>query len=307
MTAPAVGERVTPTGVFLGRWEVGTPDWHAVRRVALGGSEIAAVLGLSPWESRFSLWHRKIGAIGEQVENPEMEWGKRLEPVLLGKFLDNHDEYSLGPCGTFVHADRRWQLANPDALLLPTDGGLPLLWEGKVSRDSLGWGEDGSDQVPPYYEAQVLHYLDVLGLQHAVLSVLIAGQDYREYHLTFKPERAAELRDAGAEFMRTLADRERPDIDAHSETYQAVRDLHPDIDPVDVEIPVELAEQYRQALAGCRAADDAKTEATARVADALGRGRRAVCLGERIALRIPGRGDNPPFLRPDAALSKALR
>ena len=39
----------------------GTPEWHASRTRALGGSEIAAVVGLSPWQSAFGLWHLKRG------------------------------------------------------------------------------------------------------------------------------------------------------------------------------------------------------------------------------------------------------
>lgn len=303
MTAPAVGDLVTPTGVFLGRWTPEDREWHGARQIALGGSEIAAVLGLSPWESRFSLWHRKLGH-APQPENAEMEWGKRLEPVLLGKHLDLHPEWRVGPAGTFVHRERRWQLANPDALLHHSDGRpTPRLWEGKVSRDDTGWGEPGTDQVPVNYLIQVRWYLDVLGLEDAVLSVLIAGQEYREYVIGANPADAQTLRTAGAEFMRTLRDHERPDIDAHSQTLQVVRELHPDIDPIDAELTPDLAQAYRDALTAERAADAGKRQAVAQVLDAMGRARRAVCLGERLALRVPGRGDNPPFLRPDRSLT----
>lgn len=305
-TAPEVGDLLTPEGVYLGSWTPEDPEWHAARLVALGGSEIAAVLGLSPWESRFSLWHRKKGRISQQPENPEMEWGKRLEPVLLGKYLDEHPEFDVGPRGTFVNHGRRWQLANPDGLVVHREHGRLRLWEGKVSRDELGWGERGTDQVPVYYLAQFRWYLDVLGLPVGDLSVLIAGQDYREYTIEADPTDAETMRVAGAEFMRTLRDDERPDIDAHSATYTAVRELHPDIEAVDVEIPPQLRDEYRDALLTCKAAEGVKSETAARVLDEIGGGRRAVCLGERVALRVPGRGDNPPFLRPDAALTKDL-
>jgi putative phage-type endonuclease len=307
-TAPEVGERLTPSGIYLGTWTPQDREWHAARKVALGGSEIAAVLGLSPWESQFSLWCRKRGEIAEQAENPEMEWGKRLEPVLLGKYLDNHPDFELGPCGTFVNSDRPWQLANPDGLLRRRDRPVPdvpfWLWEGTVSRDDIGWGDEGSDQVPVYYLAQFRWYLDVLGLPGGDMSVLIAGQDYREYTIQADPTDAATMRAAGAEFIRRLRDNDRPDLDAHGATYQAVRELHPDIDPEDVEIPLDLRNAYRDALLACKAADGVKSLTASQVLDAMGRARRAVCLGERVALRVPGRGDNPPFLRPDVALTK---
>ncbi|MDQ3578214.1 MAG: YqaJ viral recombinase family protein, partial [Actinomycetota bacterium] len=62
--------------MFVGDFAPGSPEWHAARAQGLGGSEIAAVLGLSPWESRFSLWHRKTGTASPVVENDIMYWGK---------------------------------------------------------------------------------------------------------------------------------------------------------------------------------------------------------------------------------------
>jgi putative phage-type endonuclease len=289
-----VGELVTPTGVFLGKWEIGSPEWHAARRQRLGGSEIAAVLGLSPWESRFSLWHRKRGEIADQPENPEMEWGKRLEPVLLAKYLDEHPGHYVGACGTFVHHERTWQLANPDALVHDV-AGEPLLWEGKVSRDDIGWGDPGTEQVPVYYLCQVRHYLDVLGLDRAVLSVLIAGQDYREYEIHADESDAATLRQAGAEFIASITRDERPDIDAHSATYTAVRELHPDIEPVDVEIPAPLAKEFCESRVALSQAESRVQLAKSQVADLLGTGRRARFNGSTLATR-QAKGEGLPYL-----------
>ena len=68
----------------------GSPQWHEQRRAALGGSEIAAVLGLSPFESKFALWHRKAGLTEPIDDSPEMEWGRRLEAAIRDKWLDDH-------------------------------------------------------------------------------------------------------------------------------------------------------------------------------------------------------------------------
>ncbi|MGH3923507.1 MAG: YqaJ viral recombinase family protein, partial [Pseudonocardiaceae bacterium] len=80
---------------LLGYFEPGSPEWHTAREDGLGGSEIAAVMGLSPWESRFSLWHRKAGRLDPVQESPEMEWGKRLEDVIAIKFGECHPELDV--------------------------------------------------------------------------------------------------------------------------------------------------------------------------------------------------------------------
>jgi hypothetical protein len=77
-----------PAAELVGFFKPGTPDWHAAREHGIGGSEIAAILGMSKWESRFSLWHRKKGLIGPKAQNTEMEAGTRLEPAICRKFAD---------------------------------------------------------------------------------------------------------------------------------------------------------------------------------------------------------------------------
>ena len=76
--------------VFVGNFEPGSPQWQAARARGIGGSEIAAVLGLSPWESRFSLWHRKMGLAAPVAQNDVMYWGNRLEGVIRDEFNLRH-------------------------------------------------------------------------------------------------------------------------------------------------------------------------------------------------------------------------
>lgn len=283
--------------VLLGEWTPDQPEWHEARASRLGGSEIAAVLGLSPWQSKFSLWCAKTGAITDSLDAPELEWGRRLEPVLRERFEESRPGWLRLPTGTFVHPERTWQLANPDGLYA-ADPDRTVLWEGKTARSGDEWGEDGGSQIPVYYLAQVRWYLDVLGLREAWVSVLIAGSDYREYRVEQDDTDVELLRTAGAEFIASLTAGDRPDIDDHSATYRAVRLAHPDIDDLDVDIPAGLAADYERALLDVDTAEKTKSRLAALVLDAVGSGRRAVCDGRTIATRIPGRGSNPPFLRP---------
>ncbi|MCA1570819.1 MAG: YqaJ viral recombinase family protein, partial [Chloroflexi bacterium] len=193
----------TPTGVLVGTFAVRSEEWFAARADGLGGSEIAAVLGLSPYESRFALWHRKAGRAGQQPENEEMEWGKRLEPAVCEKFAELHPEYLMLPAGTYAHEERPWQLGNPDRLLYeyPADQDRQALaaafpkhahtlrlrpvavLESKISLYGDGWGDAGTDEIPVHVRAQVLWYLDTLGLRLGHVAVLIGGHDYREYSI----------------------------------------------------------------------------------------------------------------------------
>jgi putative phage-type endonuclease len=286
---------VSAVAVRVGTFEPGSPEWLAARASGLGGSEIAAVLGLSPWQSRFSLWHRKKGLIGPEPDNDGMSRGRRLEPVIAEWFADQHPEYQVRRTGTWVNRARRWQIATPDRLLTKISTRAAL--EIKTAADAAEWGEPGTDEIPVCYRAQVIWQLDTLGLRRAHVAVL-TGLDFREYVVEWNRAEAELLRAAGREFLDTVERDERPDIDEHGATYRTVRELHPEIDDVEVEIERALAERYRHAVAEHKAAEQAKQQATAEVLDALGAGRRAVVAGESIAIRIPGRAGAAPSLRP---------
>lgn len=276
--APAAGPTV------LGHFEPGTPEWHAARANGIGGSEIAAVLGLSPYESRFSLWHRKKGLIGPVEESEEMYWGKEHEPAICRRFAREHPELDVTPAPTYCHPDRPWQIANPDRHAGPD------LFEAKTARDAEGWGEQGTAQIPVHYRAQCLHYMDVTGARRCWVGVLIAGSEYREYVVDYDPADALMQRQAGAEFMRTLAAGERPDIDGHSATYQAIREIPEGLDLIDIEITTELRDRFYAAQDAAWTAEDELTACKGELLDAIGTGQRAVCERDRIATRTVRNG-----------------
>lgn len=279
MSAPAM-----PRPVVIGRFEPGSPAWHAARQNGVGGSEIAAVMGLSPYESRFSLWHRKQGKVGPVDENPQMYWGKRLEPAVCAEFAQRHPEWTVETAPTYAGPGRPWQIANPDRLLWGALGELELL-EAKTARDDVGWGEEGTDEIPVHYRAQCLWYLDVLSVSRCHVAVLIAGSEYREYLVEYDPAEAETLRAAGEEFVASLNSGTRPNIDGHMATYDTIRELPEGLDDVDVEIPGGLRDRFHTAQDVFWRAEDELTACKGLLLDAIGTGRRAVVLRERVATR----------------------
>ncbi len=57
------------------------------RKNWIGGSEIAALFGLSPYMSKFDLWHRKKGTLPEpDLDNERVRAGNHLEPAIADWF-----------------------------------------------------------------------------------------------------------------------------------------------------------------------------------------------------------------------------
>jgi putative phage-type endonuclease len=281
---------------LIGTFAPGSPEWHAARAHGLGGSEIPAVLGLSPFESRYSLWHRKAGLIAPVAESPEMEWGTRLEAAVCDKYRDVHElGGAIQKAGTYRHIDRPWQIANPDRLISNFDGHVIDLLEAKTSPFGDKWGDAETDSVPVHVRAQVMWYLDTLGLKAGRVAVLISGLDYREYVIEYDPAEAQILRDGAVEFLATLDTGTPPPIDGHDATYQAVREMHPDIEPESHELSDPVARDFLIARAELADAKTVEQKARSAVADEMGNAQAAFWQGYKIATR-QARGEGVPYL-----------
>jgi putative phage-type endonuclease len=272
----------TPTGVLLGTYTPGTPEWEQARAgLCITATEIAAVVGLSPWQSRFSLWHKKAGLPTAPFEpTPQMKWGSRFEDDVAEEFTERHPEHPLLTTGTWKHRDRDWQRATPDRLHGDT------IVEIKTTTSPEGWGPDGSDEVPVHYRCQVLWQQDTLGLHRpARLAVLILPYDYREYVIEYDEDDAKILRDAAERFLDDVRQGNRPDIDGADATYQTIR-VQPDgREDRDVEIPFDLVCRWDDAYEAHHQASTELTKVRGEVLDWIGDGYRAVCEGRRIAYR----------------------
>lgn len=266
-------------------------EWRAQRAHRLGGSDMAAVLSLSKWDSPLSLWLRKHDAIADKPELPEMQWGTLLEPVIAQHWLTLHDGYHLAhdTATTWIHDTHTWMLANPDLLVTNPAGDLEAL-EVKTARYADEWGPDGGtgEDVPIYYLVQLLHYLEVLDAAVGHVAVLISGSDYRQYtvrradHLAEVDVMLAE----GSAFVASLESGTPPDIDTHSATYQAIRELHPDIDrDTFTDLTGALARDLLAAEAEVKRAEGQLSEQRARVLAVMGSTHRAVWDGQRVAYR----------------------
>lgn len=171
-------------------------DWLAARREGIGASEVAAVVGLSPYDGPLRVWLSKVAGLDVE-DNPAMKWGRRLEDDVLEEFAEQHPDVKVTPKpGMFADADGPWRLCTPDAFGEDEDGQLLIeVKTGMSYGDADAWGEPGTDEIPVQYLCQVTWSCDILGLARWALPVLLLDQrDYREYRGQFDPELAALLR-----------------------------------------------------------------------------------------------------------------
>lgn len=264
------------------------PEWFEARRAGVTASEIAAVLGLSPWESPFSLYWRKRGVLGPPDDNDGMRWGRRLEPVVLEHFEECHPDLIVTRPGLLAHRDRPWQMASLDGLALSKfyDSGPVAVVEAKTTESWESWGAELSDEIPSYYRAQVLWQMDVAGVEEAWVPVA-KGRQYREYVVFYDEADCKFMREQAEEFLERLRTGNLPDVDGAPATIDTLRRLNPQpLDDEEVRVPETVAQVYRRAVRNHRKAEDRKRLLEARLRQRMGRARVAVDPdGEKVATR----------------------
>lgn len=168
--------------------------WLERRQSHIGGSDVAAVLGLSRWKSPWDVWMSKKMPVEDSGETAAMIRGRILEPSVANWYAEEHkvrlehlDPYHLheGP--------EPWMAASPDAIVLADKKhGL----EVKTSRTLDGWGESGSDQVPVDYQLQCHWYMACTDMDRwDVAAYLIAADEFRWY--TLRRDRGVEEKIVG--------------------------------------------------------------------------------------------------------------
>ena len=183
-------------------------EWHAIRTKGIGGSDIAAIMGLNRYKGAIDVFREKTEHKQDDVVSDAIHFGVLLEDVVAKEFASRTGMKVQRVNATFIDGIR---LANIDrAVINPEiayrvrpldekdDDGRHMttdcLLECKTAgaRTAWRWGKSQEDEiragnvtstadVPMEYLAQVMWYLGITGCQTAYIAVLIGGQDFRIY------------------------------------------------------------------------------------------------------------------------------
>ena len=267
----------------------GSREWEHY----MTASKISAVIGVSPWESPRSLWHRMHGDLTISEDSPATERGTYLEPAALAWWRDTHPGVWRMRRGVWVTSGR--YAATLDAVAY-RDHRTPVILEAKTSASDDEWGTPGTDEIPPHYWAQAQWQLALTPqASHVELPVIFGGYGFRFelYAVLRDPDVAESLLARAAEFLASLDADDPPELDDHPATYETIRRLHPEIDRGEsVEVPALIAEDAAETKDLRKEAEAAERAAKTALLDAMGRAQYATSGGFRVARRSPGRGDS---------------
>lgn len=211
-------------------------DWLAKRRQGVGASDIAGIMGVSPYTTPFQVWASKVHDIPEVTDDEAMHWGQALESVILDEW--GKTNWPVVDRGLLLRSTERPHfMATPDGLLDNGDHGAVA--EAKNSTD-WRWTE-----IPLHYRLQVQWQLVVTGYPRGYLIVLHGGRHLETYEIEADPDWQAEMIAAANDFWKLVEANEAPPVEA--DDYTIMQSLWPRYTESPVEIPWDLAAELYDA------------------------------------------------------------
>lgn len=171
------------TYTILPNLEPDTFEWHEARRTSLGASEVAAVLGLSKWQTPLGVYRTKMGVPNEIPEDLAY-FGHKMEPLIAQWIIDKHPEVRNLEDGFSARSHEfPWLTASPDRTAVDWDGRdtspailIPVELKNSSAYGYDDWADEFGNRRPPlYYQAQSQTQIAVMGAPYGWLAVLHGG------------------------------------------------------------------------------------------------------------------------------------
>ena len=207
----------------------------ADRRLGIGSSDVATVLGLSPYQGNtpLALWLEKTG-MAVKVERDEMalDLGHLLEPVLLGVF-ERQSGLTVLTHGDGVesvsHPDHPWRRANLDGRIKGKRAAVEVKVVGVgMMRD---WDVNSDDGIPHYVRVQVAWQMHVADLDMVFVVALIGGTTFRVFEVARDLEIERQIVTVCEAFWHRVTTRAEPEVDGSAIARAWLNRLYPPREP----------------------------------------------------------------------------
>jgi putative phage-type endonuclease len=226
-------------------------DWQNYRenQIGLGGSDIAVILGVSPFKSKFEFWLESTGqkAKPDFSENEAIEWGNILEPVIRDKFREVTGFKVFKNNFVLQNDNHDFMVANLDGEVIdPSFSGRGVL-EIKTTKEHRK--KDWENGCPVYYMAQVQWYLGVTGYEYAYIAVLIGGSTFKYFLIERDDYIIEQMIVQAQEFLYMVKHRIPPEIGGSKSETEWLAQAFPEAIEEETTIPPafeELAIEYKE-------------------------------------------------------------
>jgi len=228
----------------------------------LGGSDIAAVMGLSPWQTPVELWMEKTGRTPREIPDAArqrmFDRGHKLEPFIRDMVIAKLQD--MGCTVEVIAINQRYADAEHPFLACEIDfelrltgtveiGGNEYEFDGEeINADAKSvsgfarkkWGMDSNEDVPIEYAAQFMHGLGIRNRRVCLVAALRSFDDVDIYWTVRDDETIAAMRDKAVLFWNQCV---LADIAPDPLTFDDIKLLFPSDNGEAAEATPEIAEK----------------------------------------------------------------
>jgi putative phage-type endonuclease len=243
----------------------GRGPWLKARLEGIGGSEVGALVGISEYETPFSIFNKKTKTEADaELTGAAIEWGHRLEDVVAQKVAEEVGLVSRFGGGLWADREKPFLRVTPDrfasqprkwkaeALIECKTAGDDEYWEsGEIfpkARVDLGKSEAGvtTGSAPLSYQAQCQWQMGIIGLKVCYLGCLVLGSERQFFtvKIHFDEEWYRELATEAERFWVENIQADEPPMHnlRHPKTEELLKALHPKVVRPSVELPDDADE-----------------------------------------------------------------
>lgn len=149
------------TAAYNDSRKLSNDEWIADRRGGIGGSDVAALMGDSPFATNWDLFMDKTGLAKRDMSGNwfRLAYGHATEPITAELFARKFQAIIVNETGMFQHPQYPFMRANLDRLAILPNDELVIL----EIKSTNAFGKTAWEKSPPiYYEWQGRHYLAVI-------------------------------------------------------------------------------------------------------------------------------------------------
>lgn len=170
-------------------------EWLSVRTKGIGGSDVGAICGVSPFSSARQIYFNKTGQFEEAMKPgaaavERMHFGHLLEPIVADEFAKREltadkgrEDWSLCELGaTVCLKGASWMRANVDRLILDNTGKAVGILECKTTSE-YNDEEWASGEILLSYLYQLNWYMHILDIEWGAFACLVGGNKFYTYEV----------------------------------------------------------------------------------------------------------------------------
>ncbi len=199
-------------------------EWLKWRRLGIGGSDAAAIVGLDKYKSAFDVYADKLGLKPETPDNEAMRQGRDLEEYVASRFCEQTGKKVRRRNAILQHPEHHWMLGNIDRWVVGENAGLECKTTSVLNRTKFSQGE-----FPPNYYVQCMHYMAVTGAERWYLAVLVLNKAFHIFEIERDEAEVQALIAAEKDFWENHVLKQiPPQPDGTEATTEVIKQLFPE-------------------------------------------------------------------------------